>query len=331
MALFDAVGKAADAPIHALLGAKVRERAAISWWDYDLPPSDLAAECQLAAASGYTSFKTKSRPWFDVYEQMEQVSKVTPDGFHMDLDFNGMLMTADHAERVLPDLAAKFPIVTIYETPIPQRDVAGGKRIQQITDIPIAHHYGSPSITVQLTEDLCDGFVLGGSARQVMQQGAVCAATEKPFWLQQVGTGLTAAFSLHFAAVLEWAKWPAVNCHQLYENDLLKTKLVVKEGTTEIPDAPGLGVDLDLDAVNAYRIERPKSKPMGPDRLMRVVFSSGETWYYAYGRQYEDHAMRGGMPIYERGVRLEMIPDDGSSRWRELRQRALKGPVKESL
>ena len=328
MALFDAVARAAEVPIHALLGRRVRDRAPMAWWDNDLPPQDLAAECKLAVEQGYTRFKTKGRPWWDPYEQMEHVSKVVGKDFRIGIDFNSTLLNARHAERILPDLAKKYPVVGFYESPIPQGDVPGGKRIQQITDVSIAHHYGGPPAMVQLKEDLCDGFVVGGGASRVMHQGRVCGEAKKPLWLQQVGTGITAAFSLHFAAVLEWAKWPAVNCHQLFRHDLLKTKLAVKQGTTAIPEGPGLGVEFDWDAIKSFRIKTPKSRPPGPDRLMRAVFPSGESWYYSNGQQYRKHANEGGLPVYVRGARMELLLDDKTPRWRELHRRALKGPVK---
>ena len=37
MALFDAVGKANDGPVHRLLGHPVCDRAFVSWWDIDIP------------------------------------------------------------------------------------------------------------------------------------------------------------------------------------------------------------------------------------------------------------------------------------------------------
>ena len=184
---------------------------------------------------------------------------------------------SEHAERILPNLERKFPILDIIETPIPQEDVAGGKRVQAATKTRIAHHYGSPPVTVQLEENLCDGFVVssgpkyGGGLSKNMQQAAVCAMAGKPLWLQHVGTGLTAAFSLHVAAVLPAAKWAAVNCHQLFRDDLLKPTFTVKNGTAAIPEGPGLGFDLDTDALEAFRIETPKEKPFGPDRLLRVA------------------------------------------------------------
>jgi L-alanine-DL-glutamate epimerase-like enolase superfamily enzyme len=335
MALFDAVAKSAGVPIHSLLGRQVRKRAHVSWWGYDLPPDDLAAECRRAVAHGYTNFKTKARPWWDLHDQLSAASKVVPESFKIGIDFNGTLLGAEHAERILPDLERKFPILDIIETPIPQEDVAGGKRVQAATKTRIAHHYGSPPVTVQLKENLCDGFVVssgpkyGGGLSKNMQQAAVCATAGKPLWLQHVGTGLTAAFSLHVAAVLPAAKWAAVNCHQLFRDDLLKPTFTVKNGTAAIPEKPGLGFDLDTDALEAFRIETPKEKPFGPDRLLRVAYPEGQTWYYAHGRQCYEHAMTGTLPVFPRGVRLETVPNDASDRWRKLHRQALKGPVRE--
>jgi L-alanine-DL-glutamate epimerase-like enolase superfamily enzyme len=334
MALLGAVATSADVPIHALLGHQVRDRAFISWWDYDMPPEDLASECQRAVAHGYTNFKTKARPWWDLYDQLSAASRVVPKNFKIDVDFNGTLLNGEHAERLLPDLEKKFPILDIIETPIPQEDVAGGKRVQAVTKTHIAHHYGSPPIMVQLTEDLCDGFVVssgpkyGGGLSKNIQQAAVCTAAGKPLWLQHVGTGLTAAFSLHCAAVLPAATWPAVNCHQLYRSDLLKRTFTVEGGTTAIPEKPGLGFDLDTDAIEAFRIETPKEKPFGPDQLLEVAYPDGQVWYYAHGRQCYEHALTGALPVFQRGVRLETIPNDGSDRWRKLHRQALQGPVR---
>ena len=38
---------------------------------------------------GYTSFKTKGRPWWDLREQCRQLCETLPDHFEVDMDFNG--------------------------------------------------------------------------------------------------------------------------------------------------------------------------------------------------------------------------------------------------
>ncbi|MDP7011614.1 MAG: dgoA protein, partial [Verrucomicrobiota bacterium] len=56
MALFDAVARTMDVPVHALLGKQVHKDTPVGWWDIDLPPEDVAAEARTAAANGYLAF-----------------------------------------------------------------------------------------------------------------------------------------------------------------------------------------------------------------------------------------------------------------------------------
>lgn len=325
IALFDAVGRALDAPVHRLLGRKLREDAPLSWWSIDMSPDDWRSECRAALAQGYTSYKFKARPWFDLEEQLRLVTAELPKHFEIDLDFNGMLCDSAHAARVLASLE-RFRHVKIVESPIPQADVLGNKALRRLTSIPTAMHVGVPPLATALAEDVCDGFVTWGGARQILQEAAVLASFNKAFWLQLVGTGITTAFSLHLAAVCSHARWPAVSCMNLYEHALLKTPLAVRGGHVRIPDGPGLGVEIDWDAVERLRIE-PKPKPYPhADLLIRVTWPSGEVDEYAHGLQYWDDFMNGRRPVFAPGVAMEIVPDDGSAEWKKRRQDALAKP-----
>jgi L-alanine-DL-glutamate epimerase-like enolase superfamily enzyme len=325
MALFDAVGKALEVPVHHLLGHKIREDAPISWWSIDLPPNDWLAECREALRQGYTSYKFKARPWFDLDEQLRVVTAEVPDYFDIDLDFNTMLNDSAHAVRILRELE-KYKHIKIWESPIPQGDVAGNKYLRAQTCIPIAMHTGNPPLMTALQEDVCDGFVLCSGVNQVLQEAHIIALANKVFWLQLVGTGLTATLALHVAAVCTHARWPAVNCHNLYEHTLLKEPIRVHNGYARIPDGPGLGVEVDWDAVERFRIQ-PKPKPYPyPNLLMRLSWPSGAADYYAHGLQYWDDFIDARRPVFTPGVKLEIVPDDGSSEWRKLYAEALKKP-----
>ena len=327
MALFDAVGKANDVPCYRLMGTKHRNRAFISWWDIDMPAEDWALECQEAIARGYTSFKTKARPWFDLDRQCRVLAESLPPHFELDLDFNGMLIDTAHGTRVLTQIQ-KYANVAIYESPIPQSDVAGNKFLRAQTTVPIAMHYGSPPIMTALKEDVCDGFVIGGGASSVTRQATVCAAADKPFWLQLVGTGITSAFALHHAAVLSHARWPAVNCHQLYMHQMIDPPIEVFNGTAAVPEAPGLGVALDEDAVARFRIEPLPTRPYpAPGLLLAIRWPSGATSYYTHCQQYWNDFLGGNLPLFADGVYLERIADDGSTEWRALQERAQRGGV----
>jgi L-alanine-DL-glutamate epimerase-like enolase superfamily enzyme len=156
------------------------------------------------------SFCIKARPRWDVYAQVEAISKVTPPYFSLDLDWNKLLLNAGNAAPVLSELDRQER-VKIYESPIMQRDVEGQRQPRQKTTRPIALHFGEPPFPTVVRDEVCDGFVIGGGVARVLREGTLAAAFEKPFWLQMVGTGLTTTLSAHLGAVLPFAQWPAVN------------------------------------------------------------------------------------------------------------------------
>ncbi|MCL4542987.1 MAG: mandelate racemase/muconate lactonizing enzyme family protein [Chloroflexi bacterium] len=333
MALFDLVGQAAGVPTYRLLGDKVRDWCPLSWWSIDMPPEDMAAEAQQAVAAGYTAHKQKARPWFDVVEQTRRTSAVVPPSFSLDLDFNGHLVTAASAVSVLKDLDT-FANVKIYESPIPQGDVQGNQRIRAQTRCAIAMHYGVPPIMTALREQVCDGFVVGGGASAVRRQAAIAQEANLPFWLQLVGTGITTAFALHLGAVCSHAQWPAVTCLNVYRHQLLKEPLSVQGGYVRVPEAPGLGVQVDEEALTT--LATTSSVRPAPPAIYALRRWNDDVTYFAgelldavgVPRGYWGDSAMGNLPPYEQGTRLDSLPDDGTPEWRDLYNRVQLAPVR---
>ena len=327
IALFDAVARTLEVPVHALLGQKRNTRTPLSWWNIDMPPEDMASECATALKSGYMSYKTKGRPWFDLWKQIELSIRVVPDAFKIDMDFNDTLLDAERAIPILLEFD-RIPQVDIWETPIPQKDLAGNRQIKEAVRAKVAMHYGNPDPWDTLRAEACDGFVVGGGASKLMETAAVCAMAETPFWLQLVGSSITAAFSLHCGGVFEQARWPAVNCHQLYQHTLLTQSIVVENGTAVVPDAPGLGYELDRDLLQKLQIPKPTSRP-DPQRLLETRWPDGRTMYLASNGTVNfvlNRAIAGEMPYFTKGVTTRLLPDDGSQRWRQLVEKSQQQP-----
>ena len=310
LALFDAVGKQENVPAYNLLGRKLRDWCAISWWACDMGPEDWAQQCRDAVAGGYMSAKFKSRPWQDLHACLAAGIQVVPPQFKFDLDFNGHLVNSANAIPLLKSLE-QYEQVAMIETPIPQRDVAGNVQIRGRIDRPLAMHIEDPPITTALREDVTDGLIIGGGAAQILEHNAILKAANKPFWLQLVGTGITTTWAAHIAAVCSQARWPAITCMNIYESQLLSKPIEVRGGYYKVPDAPGLGIDVDEKAIKRYEVDYTMVEH--PRHIYKYKRTCGEIAYVAgYRSAFHARYTREGLPICERGSTLEIIDDDGS-------------------
>ena len=330
MALFDVVGKILEVPVYQLLGMQCRDAVPISWWSIDSSPENWAAEAADAVARGYTSFKNKPRPWWDIVAQVEAVAAAVPSDFKLDLDPNSSLRDADTAIPVLQKLAT-YPNVAMFESPIPQNDVEGNKQIRRVVDRPIAMHFGSPPYTTCVREDVCSGFVIGGGKSQVMREGQLSAAADMPFWLQIVGNGLTTTWAGHLGSVLTHATWPAITCINLYSEHLITQPVQVSEGVHKVPDAPGLGVEVDEDAVERFRVPAEKLDAEGytihpvPEIIKTAVYPDGSCIHIVGDGLSYFNAGNGEAQV--EGARLELTFNDGSEAWAKLFAQAREAPV----
>ena len=337
MALFDVVGKALGVPCYKLLGNKVRDWSPISWWSIDASPADWLAEARDAVALGYTSFKIKQRPWWDIFAQVDAVATGIPGSFKLDLDANATMQNAAAAMPVMQKLA-QHDNVAMFESPIPQTDILGNRQLRQVIPRPIAMHFGSPPYMTAVREEVCDGFVICAGKSEVMRQGQLSAEANMPFWLQLVGNGLTTTWAAHLGAVLTHATWPAITCINLYSHHLLTQPIEIVGGYHRVPEEPGLGVTVDEDAVERWKVPEDTvqvlkekgeryAKPE-PRIVNSVVYPDGTRIHIApMGRGY-GYYIQGNGPAHADGVCLEILRDDGSKEWQDLYERVLEHPVR---
>jgi hypothetical protein len=313
-----------------------------------MPPELLEKEAALAESRGYSAIKLKIRPWFDLDETIERISAATGPGFHIDADFNDMLLTANQAAPILKRVE-RFEKLALVEGPIPQRDVEGYRLLRQKIDRPIAAHFGLPDF--RLAVDAVDGFVVDSGLRETLRRGRLAEAFEKPLFLQMLGGGLMSAQMAHLSAVLPMARWPAITCANIWADDLTVEPIAVSGGTVAVPDRPGLGVDFDEASLEKYLVEPGFEVPL-PEQILTVRWADGSRAHYPYMERprtgvphfaharldsgdssatglWED-ALRGNLPLFPHGVGLTVQDNDGTPEWAELRARCLKSPVWEA-
>jgi len=161
----------------------------------------------------------------------------------------------------------------------------------------------------------CSGFVVGGGVTSLRRTNALCASFEQPFWIQMVGTGITTAYAVHLGAVLSQAELPAITCHELWESDLLETRLAVTDGTIQVSESPGLGIVVDEATLAAYRVEKSTPTPQQLFRKSEYTCrvhlpndSGGETVYdFTAEDVYYPAFSEGKYPGFVPGVWMEVV------------------------
>lgn len=327
IALFDAVARALDVPVHELLGELERERVPVGWWCIDMPADDWITECKTAIDRGYHSVKLKGRPWFDLREGVAELCEAIPEWFTVGIDFNETLHDAERGRPILEDLET-HPQVRLFESPLPQEDINGNRQLGRELDAVIAQHNGRPSSLTELTQlqtGIADEFVLGtGGPNRVKHEAGMAATVGIPFWIQNLGV-LTSIFWTHLGATLSHNRLPNVFCKHLFEETPLTERIPVEDGTIAVPDSPGLGYEPDPETLEELRTERPSERP-SPDRLIVTEWPNRKPRYFADSDQLKARATADEFPYFERGVSTRLVPDDGSDEWERLRKLAVEEP-----
>jgi len=328
MACYDLMGKHLDLPAWKLMGQQVRQWVAMGWWMPCMSPEDTAAEVQQAAELGYRGLKCKARAFYDMVEQSAAIQEVAPPDFRVEYDFNGALICVEKALPILRQLE-QFPVVKGVEEPIFAYDIEGWRRLHREIRIPFYLHgvgvlcegasrQPSGPWTGLRAGDFEGALCSHERVKNALAAGWAFAAANTPILLQYVGTGITAAFACQLGAVMPTATLPGVTASHLYEDDLIAAAHPVQRGFMKVPEGPGLGVELDEDAVQRYRATPPATWP----RHVSVVTLPGGIRHFYRNLQQAERLMKQGVDeSFVPGVRLEEWEDDGSEEFDRLWKR----------
>ena len=134
-----------------------------------------------------------------------------------------------------------------------------------------------PLLREALEAGIPDAFVVSGRASSVLHQSALCTDANVPFWLQLVGSGITTSWAAHLGAVCKGASWPAITAMNILSSQLIATPIDVVGGYHRVSERPGLGIEVDTDAVARFRLppDDPRISPSGSD------YATAENVFYA--------------------------------------------------
>ena len=264
IALLDALGKAEGCAVSTLLSPPAcAPRAAVSVNAVIGAKATLAAVAAArdAKKNGFRCIKLKVGLGLSVHEEIERVASVrdaTGPAMHLRLDAN----EAWHLEEAIAILSQCVPYDIQYiEQPLEAHDLVGMRTLRQAIPIPLAADeavHSLESARLVLESEAADILVikpqLAGGLR--VSQQMIQLATERG--VQSVITssleaGIGLAAELHLAAAS-----PAVTLAcglatlDLLIDDLLIDELPVRAGFLPVPPGPGLGIELDRQALDRY-------------------------------------------------------------------------------
>jgi L-alanine-DL-glutamate epimerase-like enolase superfamily enzyme len=327
MALYDVMGKYLEVPAYKLMGQKVRDAVPVAAWTRPCAPEVFAEEIQRAAQEGYRIYKMHSSPFYDVIEQTKAASDVAPPGFKIHWDFNHNRTIAS----VLPIIKEleKYPVVGYIEDPLPWTDIDGWRTLRAKTSLPIIMHSPPLGGIQEVILGCADIYMIGrGGIGNTLQEGFAYGKANTQTLIQQSGNSLMTALSLHEAAVLPTATAHIMSLSDQYEDDYTTKRIPVMDGFSQVPEAPGLGLDIDeaklKEAAERRSIQRPKfigilnlaggTRIFTPDGGGNVCGPANHDAMRYTG--YEEGALR--------GIRLERWVDDGSEEFRKASERIQK-------
>ncbi|MFH1567998.1 MAG: enolase C-terminal domain-like protein [Gemmatimonadota bacterium] len=322
-ALYDTMGKHLEVPAYKLMGQKVRDRVPVAAWTRPASPEDLAREVQRAVDEGYMYFKMHTCTYYDVLEQTRAVEDVAPPGFKMHFDFNHN-RSLDAVLRLVAQIE-RSPVMGILEDPIEWRDIEGWRRLRNKTSLPLLMHVPQLGGGPEIVHGVADLYMVGEIGfGPTMRRGFACAEANLSTVIQLTGGTLTKAMAMHLGAVLPNVSH-SINLDDQYEEDVTGGRLEVAEGSTPVPETPGLGVEVDETAL--ARIAANPATVI-PRHIGLLHMPRGGTFY---SRGFPNVERLTGFPEGNlRGIRLEVREDDGSQEFADLYERlGQRGPFLE--
>ena len=314
-ALYDVMGKYLEVPAYKLMGQKVRNAVSVAAWTRPASPEQFRDEIQRAANEGYTIFKMHTCTYHDVMAQTRLAEEVAPEGFQIHYDFNHNRSLAT-VLPIISELERNHPVVGYIEDPLVKNDIDGWRRLREQTALPIIMH-GTPLGGIQeIIYGLADIYMLGGGVGDTLATGFALGNGNIQSLIQLTGGTLTKALALHMAAVLPTHTAHSVNLDDQYAEDITTERSPVIEGFSPVPEAPGLGFDVDEDALARVAANKPVEIPK---HIGILHMPGGHTFY---GRSYiSPSSLTGREEGTIRGVRSELREDDGSEEFARIYER----------
>lgn len=274
MALYDLVGKARGVPVHALLGGAYRTEFELLTNLYHKTPEAMAAASKDFAGRGFRGLKIKvgdvmlakgwSRQNLEAeLAKLEAALAAVPRSVYIDADANQGWRSAKWTVAALERFREHDNLS--IEQPLPYADLEGAAFVRRHARVPVIldESVWSPEAVLQLVRmGACDRIVM-----KLNRIGGFLPALRAIDICEAAGVGVSVdtnpytilgdTASCHIAAVAS-TPYP-VDCEghvsflDIGAPNPFRGGVTFAGGLARLPDAPGLGVDVDWDLLKRHQ------------------------------------------------------------------------------
>jgi len=259
MALWDILGKVRGVPVHELLGGKCRESVPV--YATALYPDEAMAVAKKALAFAEQGFHgVKIKVGFDLEQDIEIVHTVRRE---VGKEFT--IMT-DANQGYTLDVALKAARAFVgegvlwLEEPLFVEDIAGHATLREQGKVPIAvgenlhtHYAFEDFIRRQAVDFVQPDVARVGGVSEIRRIADLAVKHNVALSFHTWGDGVALAGSLHLAAALEVSTVMELDyTYNPLHAELLAEPLEVRSGFMVPPHKPGLGVELNQEALRKF-------------------------------------------------------------------------------
>jgi muconate cycloisomerase len=262
-AVMDLAGRLLGVPIYQLLGGACRDRVACSGWAGRRTPEDAARKAKEALELGHQVFKFKCADNDPIRDWTARIQEACGTCIKILLDpnqrWNDVATTLRLMEGVPPE------IMYGLEDPVDRQDYAAFREIKQRLGIPLFIHISLPyrhqgqraeDALRAIREQCADGFNFNGPMFAFVELANLAGLDGKACWHgSEVDCGILEVSALHACAASPACTIPSDLFGELVRvDDLIEPGIRFERGNALVPQGPGLGVELDREALARHRI-----------------------------------------------------------------------------
>ena len=266
IAMWDLRGKALGLPIYELLGGKVREQMPVyaSSMKRDMTPLEEAKRAVSFVEKGYSAYKLHSAvpgkiddPADQTINTVSEVRKAVGDDIDILVDVNGAYSVHNSIEigKQLEELG-----VFHFEEPRPHYDLDGLAQVSDALTIPIASgemiysFYEYRDLMLRGRIDIVQpDIVKTPGFTTLIKIAHMAEAIGVPITCHNTQPTISTVAHAHFVVATQGVPYKQeYNIEHISIRDvnpILAEPLNIKDGLMDVPDGPGLGVELDMNMV----------------------------------------------------------------------------------